>query len=179
MPKITLLTGGVRSGKSSLALEMANRSPGKKAFIATAVAIDPEMKQRIEKHRESRGRNFTTIEEPYDLARALSCLDASVSTVVIDCLTVWLGNLFFKYSENEKQVLEQVELFKKSLEKSSHDCIIVTNETGWGIVPENELSRKFRDVAGYVNQAIARIADEVFLLCSGIPMQIKGEKGLK
>jgi adenosylcobinamide kinase/adenosylcobinamide-phosphate guanylyltransferase len=174
MAKITLLTGGVRSGKSSFALSLAKQYKGKKAFIATAVAIDHEMKLRIEKHRRSRARLFTTVEEPYELGNAITGVHGSFSVIVVDCLTVWLGNLFYKYGEKEKMVLEKVHSFTKDLKRTTADCIIVTNETGWGIVPENELSRKFRDVAGYVNQAVAEMADTVYLMCSGIPVKIKG-----
>jgi adenosylcobinamide kinase/adenosylcobinamide-phosphate guanylyltransferase len=174
MAKITLLTGGVRSGKSSFALSLAKQYKGKKAFIATAMAIDHEMELRIKNHRMSRGRLFTTVEEPYELGKVIACVDGSVSVIVVDCLTVWLGNLFYKYGEKEKKVLEKVHSFTKDLKRTTTDCIIVTNETGWGIVPENELSRKFRDVAGYLNQEVARISDEVYLLCSGIPVRIKG-----
>ena len=174
MATITIITGGVRSGKSSFALSLAKQYKGKKAFVATALAIDHEMKLRIKKHRRSRGRHFTTVEEPCELGRAIKHIDGSVSVVVVDCLTVWLGNLFYNYDGDEKKVLERVRLFTKVLKKTAVDCIIVTNETGWGIVPENELSRKFRDVAGYVNQAVARMADAVYLLCCGIPVKIKG-----
>jgi adenosylcobinamide kinase/adenosylcobinamide-phosphate guanylyltransferase len=173
MATITLITGGVRSGKSSYALDLAKKSPGAKVFIATALRLDDEMKQRIENHRTSRGKTFATIEEPYDLGEAISRLDASVSVVVIDCLTVWLGNLFFKSNNDEKKVLGLVSAMISDLKKASPHFFIVTNEIGWGIVPENELSRKFRDVAGYLNQAVAHIADAVYLMCCGIPLKIK------
>jgi adenosylcobinamide kinase / adenosylcobinamide-phosphate guanylyltransferase len=173
MAKITLCTGGVRSGKSSYALTLAKRNKGKKVFIATATALDDEMKLRIQNHRRSRGKMFQTIEEPYELAATLSDIDKTASVIVIDCLTVWLGNLFHKYEGNEKEILLCVDLFIKELKRFSIDCVIVTNETGWGIVPENKMARSFRDIAGYMNQGVAAIADTVYLFVSGIPVKIK------
>jgi adenosylcobinamide kinase/adenosylcobinamide-phosphate guanylyltransferase len=175
MAKITLCTGGVRSGKSLYALTLAKRNKGKKVFIATATALDDEMKLRIQNHRKSRGKMFQTIEEPYELAETLSDIDKTVPVIVIDCLTVWLGNIFYKYNNNEKNILRCVELFVKELKRLSIDCIIVTNETGWGIVPENKMARSFRDIAGYMNQGVAAIADTVYLFVCGIPVKIKGE----
>jgi adenosylcobinamide kinase / adenosylcobinamide-phosphate guanylyltransferase len=175
MAKITLCTGGVRSGKSSYALALAKRNKGKKVFIATATALDDEMKLRIKNHRKSRGKMFRTMEEPYELAATLSAIDKTASVIVIDCLTVWLGNIFYKYDNNERNILRCVELFVKELKRLSADCIIVTNETGWGIVPENKMARSFRDIAGYMNQGVAAIADRVYLFVCGIPVKIKGE----
>ncbi len=177
MAKITLLTGGVRSGKSSYALTLAKKhaARGKKAFIATATVLDNEMDLRIKNHKKSRGNIFTTIEEPYELATALKGIDTTVSVIVIDCLTVWLGNLYHKYHSNEKKIIKCVDSFLGELKKLKIDCILVTNETGWGIVPDNKMARSYRDMAGYMNQSVATISDMVYLFVSGIPFTIKGE----
>jgi adenosylcobinamide kinase/adenosylcobinamide-phosphate guanylyltransferase len=176
MGKITLLTGGVRSGKSALALELAKRYPPTRGFIATAVAIDDEMQDRITKHKSSRDKSFVTLEEPYEIASVLLKLENRFSVVVLDCLTVWLGNKFHKLDCNEIEIKKCVDDFVAALQVCSTDIVIVTNETGWGIVPENEIARKFRDMAGYANQVVAKVADTVHLLCCGIPIKIKESK---
>jgi len=169
--KVTLVTGGGRSGKSRRALELA--LPRKsKAFIATAEAIDDEMRARIEKHREDRGDEFRTVEEPYDLAKALKSLPGETEVAVIDCLTVWLGNLVSRH-QGEAGAFPEVPAFVEALRDPPCDLIVVTNEVGMGIVPANEIARRFRDLAGTVNQAIASLADEVVLMVSGVPVLIK------
>jgi adenosylcobinamide kinase/adenosylcobinamide-phosphate guanylyltransferase len=170
--KTTLVTGGGRSGKSRRALELA--LPRKtKAFIATAQPLDDEMRARIKKHREDRSGEFRTIEEPFDLAGAVRSLPAGTDVAVIDCLTVWLGNLVHRH-EGEAHGFPEVPAFVEAVRDPPCDLIIVTNEVGMGIVPANELARHFRDLAGTVNQAIATVADEVVLMVSGIAVVIKG-----
>jgi adenosylcobinamide kinase/adenosylcobinamide-phosphate guanylyltransferase len=176
MGKITLLTGGVRSGKSTFALDLAKKNSGRKAFVATALAIDNEMNDRIEKHKVQREGSFCTIEEPYDLAAAMARIEKDTEVAVIDCLTVWLGNLFYKFDSDENRIVKTIDEFIGSIKNVPCDLIIVTNETGWGIVPESEMGRKFRDISGYVNQAVAKAADTVYLVCCGIPVVIKSEK---
>ena len=169
--KTTLVTGGGRSGKSRYALELP--LPRKaKAFIATAQPLDEEMRARIEKHREDRGEEFLTVEEPLDLARALGSLPDGIEVAVVDCLTVWLGNLVHRH-EGEAGGFPEVPAFVEVLRDPPCDLIIVTNEVGMGIVPANELARRFRDLAGTVNQAIATLADEVVLMVSGVPLVVK------
>ncbi|MHC4250391.1 MAG: bifunctional adenosylcobinamide kinase/adenosylcobinamide-phosphate guanylyltransferase [Planctomycetota bacterium] len=169
--KRTLVTGGGRSGKSRRALELALPREAK-AFIATAEALDDEMRARIEKHREDRGEEFLTVEEPFDLARAVRSLPGEIEVAVIDCLTVWLGNLVHRH-EGEARAFAEVPAFVELVRDPPCDLIMVTNEVGMGIIPANELARRFRDLAGTVNQAVAALADEVVLMVSGVPVVIK------
>jgi len=174
MGSTTLITGGVRSGKSSYALSCAEKDPGIKAFVATAVPFDNEMVERARNHQIERGNRFITIEEPYELSKAILELNTTIRTVVVDCLTVWLGNLFYKFENNIEPINAAIHEFIISLKKSSADLYLVTNEVGWGIVPDNKLSRDFRDCNGLMNQKVASCADNVILCISGIPMKIKG-----
>jgi len=175
MSKITLITGGARSGKSAFALSLGLRRYSKRAFIATAVPFDREMKERISRHREQRGDQFQTIEEPLDLPRVLADLPGGIEVVVVDCLTVWLGNLYHHFQDTEEKGRMQVEAFLDHLDHPVCDLILVTNEVGWGIVPENHLARSFRDMAGYLNRRVATKAETVYLLCCGLPLTLKGE----
>ncbi len=172
--KTTLLTGGGRSGKSRRALELALPRESK-AFIATAEALDDEMRARIEKHRLDRGDEFLTVEEPFDLAGAVRSLPEGVEVAVVDCLTVWLGNLVHRH-DGEAKPFPEVPAFVELVRDPPCDLIIVTNEVGMGIVPANELARRFRDLAGTVNQAVATLVDEVVLMVSGIPVVIKNRR---
>jgi adenosylcobinamide kinase/adenosylcobinamide-phosphate guanylyltransferase len=169
--KIIFITGGVRSGKSSFALKEAEKFKGKKAYIATAQALDEEMEQRIEKHKLSRGREWTTFEEPIKIAELIKKIDGEYDIILLDCLTLWLSNAIHKDLELESEVKKIID----ALNELKHSTIyIVSNEVGMGIVPENKLARKFRDMAGILNQKIAEISDEVYVLVAGIPLQIKG-----
>lgn len=174
MGKIVLITGGARSGKSAFALEEALKHPGKRVFIATALALDEEMEDRIRKHRAQRGKQFFTIEESLDLISCLEDLAEDVKVVVVDCLTVWLGNLFHECGDNEDAVKQHVERFCKGLPAISPELILVTNEVGFGIVPENRLARMYRDMLGFLNRRIAQQADMVYCCLCGIPVSIKG-----
>jgi len=175
MSRITLITGGARSGKSSYALSLGLRNYSRRVFIATAVPFDQEMKERIARHREERDDQFHTIEEPIDLSRVLTVLPGGTQVVVVDCLTVWLGNLYHHVQDEEEKVRVQVEAFLAHLDHPACDLILVTNEVGWGIVPENPLARSFRDMAGYLNRHVAQKAAYAYLLCCGIPLPLKGE----
>ncbi len=171
MSKITFVTGGSRSGKSRYALEVAEKY-SKRGFIATAIPFDDEMKSRIKKHQDERENKFITLEEPYNLADAISNLETKTDVVVIDCITVWLGNLLFKFGE-DRMDFDAIDLLYAKLKDTKCDIIIVTNEVGMGIIPENKLARHYRDLAGFVNQRLATIADEVIFMVSGIPTKIK------
>lgn len=175
MGKITLITGGARSGKSAFALSLGLQCYSRRAFVATAVPFDQEMKDRISRHREERGDRFHTIEEPIDLPRALADLPGGIEVVVVDCLTVWLGNLYHHFQDTEEKVRLQVEAFLDHLDQPACDLLLVTNEVGWGIVPENPLARSFRDMAGYLNRRVATKSATVYLLCCGLPLPLKGE----
>ncbi len=172
MNSITLVTGGARSGKSRYAVEKALRFE-KRVFIATAVAFDDGMRRRIAAHRAERAGRFITIEEPHDLAGAFDRVSPDTDVVLVDCLTVWLGNLMHRHGDDEDEFSE-VQPFIDRLQARTFDTIVVTNEVGDGIVPENETARRFRDLAGRLNQDVARIADCVVLTVCGIPTAIKG-----
>jgi len=166
--RITLLTGGSRSGKSRHALELA-MTYERRAFIATAVAFDDEMRDRVGKHQDERGAAFATLEEPRDLAGALRRIPTGTDVAVIDCLTVWLGNLMHENATESGLI----EAFLGALEDPPCDLLIVTNEVGMGIVPGNAMAREFRDLAGSLNQKVAALAGHVILMVSGLPLVVK------
>ncbi|MFN0167288.1 MAG: bifunctional adenosylcobinamide kinase/adenosylcobinamide-phosphate guanylyltransferase [Bryobacteraceae bacterium] len=170
MPSI-LIGGGSRSGKSRYALEVARTRGPRLAFIATAQAFDDEMRQRIDRHRSERGTEFTTIEEPLTIARAISEAAARFDTILVDCLTLWLSNLMlaggFDVAAESLQLLEAVR------QADPATVILVTNEVGCGIVPDNALAREFRDAAGRLNQQAAEQAAEVYWMVFGIPMRVR------
>jgi adenosylcobinamide kinase / adenosylcobinamide-phosphate guanylyltransferase len=168
--RTVFVIGGARSGKSTFALEKAGSFPGKKAYIATAEPLDDEMKKRIERHRVERGGDWETFEEPVKIARVLKEMGSGFNAAVIDCLTLWLSNLLLGTEDPE----EEIESFLASLGCGGHPPLfVVSNEVGMGIVPDNALSRRFRDLAGHLNQKVAAIADEVYLVTAGIPVRIK------
>jgi adenosylcobinamide kinase/adenosylcobinamide-phosphate guanylyltransferase len=168
---VTLITGGGRSGKSRYALEIS-RSFENKVFIATAESFDDEMADRISRHRQERGNTFKTIEEPVRLAKALAGVSAGTQVAVIDCITVWLGNLMHHLKIDEKNCTP-VDRFLDVLASPPCNVVIVTNEVGMGVIPADAMSRAYRDLAGAVNQKIAAVADAVFFMVSGIPFKIK------
>ena len=171
MAKVVFVIGGTRSGKSAFALSQATELEGRKVYIATAQAFDAEMIGRIEKHKKERGNDWETMEEPIHLGDAVRKGMASHDVVIIDCLTIWLSNLFCARGDIRATSDEFLDALR-SLRGSSR-LFIVSNEVGMGIVPENALAREFRDVAGKMNQNVAQIADEVFLVAAGIPVRIK------
>lgn len=175
MAEITLITGGARSGKSSFALELARKGYSQRSFIATALAVDEEMKERIAFHQKQRGNAFQNVEEPIRLSKAIASAADKCQVAVVDCLTVWLGNLYHHYNKREESIREDITGLLKTLDNAACDLILVTNEVGWGIVPERPLGRVFRDMAGFMNRQIAQRAQHVYLLCCGIPLTLKGE----
>lgn len=172
MSNITLITGGGRSGKSRHALDLAQAYQGKRAFVATGEPFDEEMRERIRRHREERGDSFLTIEEPLDPGGALISLPNDIEVAVVDCLTVWLGNLMHRRG-NQDGNYPEVNRFLSLLDAPPCNLVIVTNEVGMGIIPHERLARCFRDLAGLVNQEVARRADCVILMVSGIPTTVK------
>ncbi len=174
MPKITLVTGGARSGKSSFVLKQALQNPGKRAYIATATACDEEMVKRIEAHKSERGDYFLTIEEEINLNQALQKSLQLADIVIVDCLTVWLGNLFYHYKNEEVRIKKAISGLVTSLkEETRGEILFVTNEVGLGIIPADKETRLYRDLAGFLNQQIAAIADSVYLCVCGIAQKIK------
>ncbi len=172
MSELILVTGGVRSGKSAYAQKIAESSGAKVFYVATAEALDGEMKKRIKSHRRSRARTWVTIEEPVHLAKAINAIPSGKKTIILDCLTLFISNLIRK-NRSDAQICAEIKKVVKTLRKKSELSIIVTNEVGSGIVPDNKLARRFRDLQGRVNQITAKEADRACLLVSGIPVQIK------
>jgi len=170
---IIFLTGGTRSGKSDFAQDMAEKLKGNRFFLATAQAFDEEMRHRIQKHREQRGNRWDTVEEPIYLGRVLRAAAGSYNTILVDCLTLWMSNLLMKYSDKEEKLLEIIDDFFLSIKEINGTLIVVSNEVGMGIVPDNKLARDYRDHLGILNKRMAGIADEVYALLSGIPVKIK------
>lgn len=172
MGKLVFVIGGSRSGKTSFALAGAARAAGsgRRVYIATAQALDGEMAERIEKHKAERGSAWDTLEEPVHLDRAIrSCGGARV--VVVDCLTLWLSNLLCGGLDAAQA--EEAFLGALAALDSGVQVYVVSNEVGMGIVPENETARQFRDMAGRLNQAIARLAEEVYMMVAGVPVKVK------
>jgi len=170
---IIFVTGGARSGKSDFAQDMAEKREGKRLYLATAQAFDEEMEKRIQKHREKRGARWETLEEPIFLGKALRSAADSYRTILVDCLTLWMSNLLMEFPDQDEKISEIVDDFFSSLDEFKGTIVIVSNEVGMGIVPDNKLSREYRDRLGFLNQRMARRADEVYALLSGIPVRIK------
>ena len=173
--KIVFITGGARSGKSRFALKEASLVQGRKVFIATAEAVDSEMKERIERHRSDRGDGWETIEEPLLIAEVIDSVSKKPYAVVLDCLTVWLANVMQAGPDAHKEIENLIGTLKRFSGSSAASLFIVSNEVGMGIVPANEMARKFRDHAGMLNQKVAEVANEVYWTVAGIPVKIKGE----
>jgi len=171
--RIVLIGGGARSGKSAFALSRARSLGTRRVFVATAQALDEEMKERIRDHARTRGADFLTVEEPLALVERLLAL-RDIDVVVIDCLTLWLSNLLLR-DESEARILEQVQALAGVLERRAFHAVIVTNEVGMGVVPETSLGRAFRDVAGRAHQRLAGGADEVYLAILGSVLRIRPE----
>jgi adenosylcobinamide kinase/adenosylcobinamide-phosphate guanylyltransferase len=166
---IILIGGGARSGKSRHALEQARKRGSRLVFLATAETFDEEMARRVALHRAERGTEFSTIEEPLEIAAAIrNTQDADA--IVLDCLTLWLSNLMLTFG---RDVDAEIEKFIEAARSSSAAVIAVTNEVGCGIVPDNALSRDFRDHAGILNQRVAAAADEVYWMIFGQPLRVK------
>lgn len=172
MSELILVTGGVRSGKSSYAQRMAESSGAKVFYIATAEALDGEMKKRIKSHRRSRARTWVTIEEPVYLAKAINVIAPGKKTIILDCLTLFISNLIHE-GRSDAGICSDVKDVVKALREKSELSIVVTNEVGNGIVPDNELARRFCDLQGKINQIVSAAADSAYLLVSGIPVKIK------
>jgi adenosylcobinamide kinase/adenosylcobinamide-phosphate guanylyltransferase len=169
---VLLVTGGGRSGKSRYALERAS-GYGRKGFVATAEAFDDEMRLRIAKHQAERGDDFRTVESPVALADGIRSLAGEADVVVVDCLTVWLGNLMHKQEPLVGGLPEGLVHLLALLADPPMDVILVTNEVGLGIIPGDALSREYRDLAGIMNQRVAAVAGEVVLVVCGLPLVLK------
>ena len=173
MSKVTLVTGGARSGKSRFAEKLAEGYAPQRGYIATGQAGDAEMAERIARHRGRRGSDWETVEEPLELAGAIARIDGTYSVVLVDCITLWLSNMLFHCEGGASEALQRVVSFTESFPAFSTPLVIVTNEVGMGIVPEHPLARSFRDLAGEANELIAARADEVYVTISGMPLKLK------
>ncbi len=169
--QVILITGGARSGKSKYAERRAKELGERRLYVATAEAKDEEMVQRIGAHQKRRGNGWATVEESTELADALLARRGRTDCVLVDCLTLWLSNLLLR--RDGKYAEEKVAELVLTLPRLDFHIVLVTNEVGWSIVPDNALARQFRDLAGWANQRIAAAADEVVLTVSGIPMIVK------
>lgn len=173
----TLVLGGCRSGKSSFAKQAAdNTAMDKKIYLATCVPTDREMKERVKRHQDDRGPDWTTIEEPVLIHEAIDRACSQAKVILVDCLTLWITNLLV-HGKEETCIMAAVDLLVGALNRSTCPVILVSNEVGYGIVPENSLARQFRDMAGLVNQRVARAVDKVVVSMAGIPVQIKPGSG--
>jgi len=165
-----LVLGGARSGKSTWAESVINRLPPPYVYVATARALDDEMELRIKLHRERRKDRWETIESPTDLQAVLRSLDGLRKPVLLDCITLWLSNLLCSESADAEIA---VDVLCDAIEEVDYPLVIVSNEVGGGIVPDNALARKFRDLSGLANQKLARICASVFLVTAGLPLRLK------
>ena len=174
--EIVFVTGGARSGKSrfaqSRAEPWAGEGGGTLLYIATGEARDEEMRTRIEKHRRDRGDRWVTREEPLDLAAALGQAEGHCGAL-LDCLTLWTSNLLERFDDREDELWCSVEALLGALGRHRGRLCVVTNEVGAGIVPDNVLGRRFRDLAGRINQEVASRATEAYLVVSGLPLRLK------
>ncbi|MDD5042902.1 MAG: bifunctional adenosylcobinamide kinase/adenosylcobinamide-phosphate guanylyltransferase [Candidatus Omnitrophica bacterium] len=173
MGKLIFITGGSRSGKSSLAVKIASKIKKKKVFIATCIPQDREMEERVRLHRLNRPSSWKTIEPSPDLLCLLSRETKENRVLIIDCLTLFVSGLLMRKAK-EEAIKSEVKKAAETIKKGKATAVIVSNEVGCGLVPENRLGRLFRDIAGSCNQEIARYADEVFYMVAGIPIKIKG-----
>ena len=168
MPQLTLVLGGARSGKSRYAEDLIADLQPPWTFVATAEARDAEMAERIAAHRSRRGRDWRTVEAPHDLSAALAALSGDAPTMV-DCLTLWLSNRMLAGADLEGEVAR----LEAALDGLRGPVVVVSNEVGFGIVPDNELARRFRDAQGRLNQRMAARADRVVLMVAGLPVVVK------
>lgn len=164
---VTLILGGARSGKSRFAESLAGV---KKYYIATAQVHDEEMRLRIAAHQKQRGHGWITHEAPFDLVTKLVEIDEAENFILLDCLTLWLSNLLLAEADCSEMVFELVE----HLKDAKANIVIVSNEVGLGIVPDNKLGRAFRDIQGIANQGVVAVADHVVFIAAGLPLLLKG-----
>lgn len=168
MSRVHLVLGGARSGKSRHALALCSGMKAPHSFIATAQAYDDEMTERIRQHREERDASWHTIEAPLEPARAIA--SASDGTVLVDCCTLWLSNVMLA----GRDIGSESDALFESIARARANVVLVSNEVGSGIVPENRLGRDFRDEQGRLNQRLAETSDTVELVVAGLPLRLKG-----
>jgi adenosyl cobinamide kinase/adenosyl cobinamide phosphate guanylyltransferase len=172
--RLALILGGARSGKSRYALNLAEGFPPPRLFVATCEPRDAEMQARIDNHQQERGPDWETREACLDLPDFLAAPPGGYGVILVDCLTMWLSNLMLQEGANQAGIQGECARLQKTLAAVRIPTILVSNEVGWGIVPENALAREFRDQAGWLHQQVARIADLVVLAVAGLPVVVKG-----
>jgi len=174
MAFFTFVTGGCRSGKSSHAQKLAESlASDNRLYVATLQPMDTEMERRVTDHQAQRDDSWYTIEEPYDIVRVIEEEQGRAGVILVDCITLWVTNLFMA-EQTEEEILAFVDAFAEAAAASRVPVVTVSNEVGMGIVPDNALSRQFRDIQGAANQRIAAKAHKVIFTVSGIPMTVKG-----
>lgn len=169
MAKTTFITGGARSGKSRFAQQLAEKSSGSPVYLATAKVWDDDFQKRIRRHQADRGQNWQTIEEQVYISKH----NFEGKTVVLDCVTLWLTNIFFENNSDIERSLEFAKAEWSRFIQADFTLYVVSNELGMGIHPENEIARKFADLQGWMNQYIAQTTADVYFMISGIPVKIK------
>ncbi len=169
MADIVFITGGARSGKSSFAMKMAKQVSSRPVYLATARVWDDDFKTRINRHKKERGEEWTNIEEEKNLDN----LKLKGKTVVLDCVTLWLTNIFHDNSYDFEKSLTQAKTIWNAFAENDFTLFVVSNEIGMGVHAVDEVSRKFTDLQGFINQFIANMANDVYLMVSGIPVKIK------
>jgi adenosylcobinamide kinase/adenosylcobinamide-phosphate guanylyltransferase len=171
LPPLSLVLGGARSGKSRHAEDLIDGAAGSALYLATAEPRDAEMRARIAAHRARRGPHWATIEEPLALAAVLAAEARPNRPILVDCLTLWLSNLVLA----ERDIAAESERLLATLAQLAGPVVLVANEIGLGIVPDNALARLFRDHAGHLNQQVATLADRVVFMAAGLPLVLKGK----
>jgi adenosylcobinamide kinase / adenosylcobinamide-phosphate guanylyltransferase len=167
-----LVIGGCRSGKSSHALNLAESMGRRRVFVATCVPHDDEMRRRVARHQAERSDSWQTLEIPVDLAGAIAENSPLADVMLVDCLTLWLSNLLME-TDDVDRIRKVIDGLAEAVQKAPHAIVLVSNEVGAGIVPENRLARLYRDLAGWTNQALAAVCDRVVWTVAGIPVTIK------
>ncbi len=167
-----LVLGGCRSGKSTQALNLAESMGEQRVFVATCVPYDDEMRKRVKNHQAERSDAWRTLEVPIDLAGAIAEQGPHTDVMLVDCLTLWMSNLLME-NEDETHIRSHIEKLAEAVRRAPCTIVLVSNEVGAGIVPENPLARLYRDYAGWANQAMAAACDRVIWTVAGIPVTIK------
>lgn len=172
MGRLIFITGAVRSGKSSFAIKLAKESNKQIVFLASCNPLDEEMKKRVKRHRQQRPKTWKTVEEPIEVAAVIEKAKKN-QLIIFDCLTLWISNILLKDQKQtliKKRIIGLIEVLKHT----PATVLVVSNEVGWGVVPENKLARSFRDIVGITHQQIAKVSDEVYLIVAGQQLKLKG-----
>jgi len=168
-----MITGGVKSGKSSFALTCGETGTTERAFVATATGADDDMRAKIARHRAERGERWKTFEEPRNLAGLIPKIGGVFDVVLVDCLTMWVSNMLTLYTMTHSEIEDEFGKLCDALQKNTTRIILVTNEVGLGIMPADLLSRSYQNLLGMLNNLIARRATSLYFMVSGVPLRMK------